>query len=74
MRLSSLLYINGTGRAFRAFGSRTSLIIIWNNTISNFGVNTNIVASVFLDPELASMIGKKGSENGITFYNRKSGG
>jgi selenocysteine-specific translation elongation factor len=35
--------------------------------------STNIIASIFLDPELASMIGKKGSENSITFYNRKTG-
>ena len=33
----------------------------------------NIVAAVPVDESLASFIGKKGSENSITFYNRKSG-
>jgi selenocysteine-specific translation elongation factor len=33
----------------------------------------NHIISVPLDPGLAEFIGKKGSENGITFYNRKAG-
>jgi hypothetical protein len=31
----------------------------------------NIVISVPVDENLAAFIGKKGSENSITFYNRK---
>lgn len=33
----------------------------------------NLIVAVPLDPSLAALIGKKGSENSITFYNRKSG-
>lgn len=33
----------------------------------------NYMVAVPLDPSLAEFIGKKGSENGITFYNRKVG-
>ncbi len=33
----------------------------------------NVVVAVPLDEQLASFIGKKGSENSITFYNRKLG-
>jgi len=33
----------------------------------------NIVVAVPVDEQLASFIGKKGSENGISFYNRKLG-
>jgi len=33
----------------------------------------NTIVAIPFDPELAEFIGKKGSENSITFYNRKIG-